>query len=107
MKLLFSLFILLPAVQARPLVVLSGNASFSEIQTIKRVLTKEVGVPHLFIESDFKNNDCIKKKDSIIQLCFDHYNFKITHQNLKILKGTFAKIIKNKKGLQAEGLGNL
>lgn len=107
MKLLFSLFLLSTFTYARPIVVLSGKANATEIETIKRTLISKVGVPNLFIESDFKNKDCTLKKESVIQLCFDHYDFKIAHQNLRVLKGSIARIIRNKKSLQAEGLGNL
>ncbi len=107
MKLLFSILFLTQATWARPIVVLSGEASKEEVNTIRKVIADKVGVPLIFVQDDFKNKKCLVQKESVLQLCFSHYQFKVIHQNKDALKNTLAKVIRNKKGLQAEDLGKL
>lgn len=100
MKFAFKIFLfasIMYQVNARPIFVLSGQASKSDQILIAKVIQQNLGIPKKYIVNDFKNRKCRKVGDAIIQLCFYNQKFFVAHKEARILNRTLARFVYDKK----------
>lgn len=97
MKLLFSLLLLCSLqVDARPIVLLTGQINKASEKMIYKVLTQKLGIPTNYITLDLINKHCKPNKDAVIQLCFKNTKFITVFKKDIVLKKTISRIMKKK-----------
>jgi hypothetical protein len=78
---------------ARPMIVLSGQASLEQQDLIVSVLQQKLHIPRRLILFDFKNKKCLVNRRALLQMCFAGVRFKISYQKKEVLQKTFKRVI--------------